>query len=204
MTGLTAWAGMIWQADVKAGDQVFIPAVTGGVGLAAAQYCKNRGATVIGLAGSDEKCRFAVDELGIHACINRKSEDVEQRLGELFPNGIDVYFDLIGGELLIQVSRKLAINARVILCGLMAEYNNAERSPGPPPGNWIGARAIVYGLVVYDYEHRRNEFIEACLPDLKTGKLFQREEINQGIESAARAFCRLMRGENFGKVIVAF
>jgi NADPH-dependent curcumin reductase CurA len=204
MTGLTAWAGMVWQADVKAGDQVFIPAVTGGVGLAAALFCKNRGATVIGLAGSDEKCRFAVEELGIQACINRKSEDVEQRIGELFPNGIDLYFDLIGGELLNQVSRNLALNAKIILCGLMAEYNSAERSPGPPPGSWIGARAVVYGLVVYDFEHRRDEFIQACLPDLKAGKLFQHEEINQGIESAATAFCRLMRGENFGKVLVAF
>ncbi|HMB59556.1 MAG TPA: NADP-dependent oxidoreductase [Xanthomonadales bacterium] len=203
MTGLTAWAAMVWQAAVAEGDGVLIPAVTGGVGTAAAQFCLNRGARVIGIVGGDEKCRFAVDELGIEACINRKEEDVAQRLDELFPSGMDVYFDLIGGELLNQASARLALNARVILCGLMADYNSATRSPGPPPGNWIRSRAIVHGLVVYDFESRRDEFIAACLPDLQAGKLKQREDISQGVKSAPEAFCRLMRGENFGKVIVA-
>ena len=203
MTGLTAWAGMVWQADVSEGDDVLIPAVTGGVGSAAAQFCRNRGARVIGIAGSDEKCHSAVDELGIEACINRKTEDLAARLDELFPNGMDVYFDLVGGELLDRASERLALNARVILCGLMADYNNPTRSPGPPPGNWIRSRATVHGLVVYDFESRRDEFIAACLPDLKSGKLKQREDTSQGIESAPEAFCRLMRGENFGKVIVA-
>ena len=204
MTGLTAWAGMVWQADVSPGDRVFIPAVTGGVGAAAAQFCINRGADVIGLAGSDEKCEFARKQLGVEDCINRKTEDVAQRLDELFPNGVDVYFDLVGGELLSQVSARLAINARVVLCGLIAEYNNPERAAGPPPGFWIRARATVTGLVVYDYEARRQEFIEACLPDLVDGKLKQKEDVANGIESAPAAFCRLMRGENFGKAIVSF
>lgn len=203
MTGLTAWAGMICLAGVGEGDNVLIPAVTGGVGAAAAMLCKNRGANVIGIAGSDEKCGFAIEELGISACINRKTEDVSERLDELFPQGIDVYFDLIGGELLNQASEKLAINARVVLCGLMAEYNNPERAAGPPPGFWIRARATVYGLVVYDFEKRRREFIDASLPDLKAGKLKQREDISEGLASAPAAFSRLMRGENFGKVIVS-
>lgn len=203
MTGLTAWAGMVWLAAAGPGDNVLIPAVTGGVGAAAAMFCKNRGANVIGIAGSDEKCTFALKELGVSACINRKTEDVAARLGELFPQGIDVYFDLIGGELLTQASEKLAINARVVLCGLMAEYNNPERAAGPPPGFWIRARATVYGLVVYDFENRRDEFIDACLPDLKAGKLKQREDVSEGLASAPAAFSRLMRGGNFGKVIVS-
>ena len=204
MTGLTAWAGMIWQAKVGAGDKVLIPAVTGGVGAAAAQFCHNRGAQVIGIAGSAEKCAFAVQELGVSACIDRKRENVAQRLDERFPDGIDIYFDLIGGELLNQASERLALNARVVLCGLMAEYNSPERAGGPPPGFWIRSRAVVTGLVVYDYEHRRDEFIDACLPDLEAGKLKQPEDVSQGIDSAPAAFCRLMRGENFGKVIVEF
>lgn len=202
MTGLTAWAGMVWQAGVKEVDRVLIPAVTGGVGAAAAQFCRNRGATVIGMAGSDEKCRYAIDRLGVEACINRKTEDVAARMDELFPKGIDVFFDLVGGELLVQASERLALNARVILCGLISEYNSATRAAGPPPGYWIRSRATVYGLVVYDFEARRDEFIQACLPDLQAGRLLQPEDLNQGIESAPSAFCRLMRGENFGKVVV--
>jgi NADPH-dependent curcumin reductase CurA len=203
MTGLTAWAGMIWQANVQEGDCVLIPAVTGGVGAAAAQFCRNRGATVIGMAGSDDKCQYARDHLGVEECINRKTEDVPARLSELFPNGIDVFFDLVGGELLVQASERLALNARVVLCGLISEYNNPTRAAGPPPGFWIRSRATVYGLVVYDFEARRDEFVTACLPDLQAGRLIQPEDLNQGIDSAPSAFSRLMRGENFGKVVVA-
>jgi NADPH-dependent curcumin reductase CurA len=204
MTGLTAWAGMVWQAGVSAGDRVLIPAVTGGVGAAAAQFCRNRGAQVFGVAGSPEKCEFARRQLGVVECIDRLSENVAERLDELFPDGIDVYFDLVGGDLLEQASRRLAVHARVVLCGLMAEYNSPERSYGPPPGFWIRARATVTGLVVYDYEQRRGEFIEDCLPDLEAGRLSQLEDVSKGIAAAPAAFCRLMRGENFGKVIVAF
>jgi len=204
MTGLTAWAGMVWQAQVKEGDKVLIPAVTGGVGAAAAQFCHNRRAQVIGIAGSARKCDFALQELGVSACINRKLENISERLDELFPDGIDVYFDLIGGDLLTQASARLALHARLVLCGLMAEYNSPERTGGPPPGYWIRSRAIVTGLVVYDYEDRRQEFIEACLPDLTAGNLLQLEDISEGIASAPAAFCRLMRGENYGKALVAF
>ena len=202
MTGLTAWAGMVWQADVQPGERVLIPAVTGGVGAAAAQFCRNRGATVIGMAGSEEKCRYAVEQLGVQACINRKTDDVPARLAELFPKGINVYFDLVGGELLIQASERLAVNARVVLCGLISEYNSPTRAAGPPPGFWIRSRATVYGLVVYDFESRREEFISACLADLKAGRLQQPEDLNYGLDSAPAAFSRLMRGENFGKVVV--
>lgn len=203
MTGLTAWAGMVWQAGVQVGDRVLIPAVTGGVGAAAAQFCRLRGAAVIGLAGGPEKCRHAVQELGVSACIDRHAEDIPARLSELFPDGIDVYFDLVGGELLTQASERLALHGRVVLCGLMSEYNQAQRAPGPPPGFWIRARAVVTGLVVYDYEDRREEFVRQCLPDLEAGRLRQREDLSHGLDSAPAAFCRLMRGENFGKVIVA-
>lgn len=202
MTGLTAWAGMIWQAGVKAGDQVLIPAVTGGVGAAAAQFCRLQGAQVIGTAGSDEKCRYAEQELGVSACINRHKEDLGQALDKHFDGGIDVFFDLVGGPLLTLASERLALNARVVLAGLISEYNQAERTPGPPPGFWIRARATVYGLVVYDFEPRRDEFLAACLPQLAAGKLFQREDIAPGLAAAPEAFCRLMRGENFGKVVV--
>jgi len=157
---------------------------------------------VIGIAGSDEKCQYAVEQLGYDACINRKKEDLGERLGELCPNGVDIYFDLVGGETLNLVCTKLALNARVLLCGLMEDYNKATRTPGPLPGPIIGARAIIYGLVVYDFEPRRDEFTQACLPYIADGSLAMKEDIGIGIESAPEQFCKLMRGGNLGKTLV--
>ncbi len=203
MTGLTAWAGMIWQAGVGAADRVLIPAVTGAVGSAAAQFCAIRGATVIGIAGSAEKCDYARERLGVAACINRNAEDIGERLSELCPEGVNVYFDLVGGELLQTVCERLALRGRIVLCGLMAEYNRSERSPGPPPGLLIARRASVTGLVVYDYDHRREEYLRECLPLLRAGRIGQREDLSHGLENAPQAFSRLMQGQNFGKTIVA-
>jgi hypothetical protein len=202
MPGLTAYAGMVWQARPKRGDVALIPAAIGGVGATAGQLAKIHGCTVIGIAGSDEKCRYAIERLGYDACINRKSDNVAERLDQLCPKGIDIFFDLVGGALLQTASERLAIGARVILCGLMSEYNNKDRAAGPAPGLWIKARAIVYGLVVYDFETRRNEFIENCQPYINDGRLHCKEDISEGLESAPDAFCRLMRGENVGKSVV--
>lgn len=202
MPGLTAFAGLIWQANVKAGDTVVVPAATGAVGATVGQLAKLRGATVIGIAGSDEKCRYARETLGYEHCLNRKSEDIGTRLNELCPKGVDVFFDLVGGPLLYTVSERLAVGARVILCGLMAEYNQKERIDGPPPGFWIRARATVYGLVVYDFEGRRQAFVDECLPLVESGKLIMLEDVEDGLTQAPAAFCRLMRGENMGKAIV--
>ena len=202
MPGLTAFAGLIWQAKPKAGDTVLIPAATGAVGATAGQLAKNAGCKVIGIAGTDEKCQFAVSELGYDACINRKTESVASRLDELCPDGIDVFFDLVGGETLHLASERLAIGARVILCGLVSEYNNKNRMGGPAPALWIKSRATVYGLVVYDFEPRRQEFIDTCLPLVSSGNLIMREDIAEGIEQAPAAFCKLMRGDNLGKTIV--
>ena len=126
MPGLTAYAGLIWQAQPKRGEVVVIPAATGGVGATAGQLAKQAGCKVVGIVGSEEKRQYAISELGYDECINRNAEVVAERLDELCPDGINIYFDLVGGELLHQVSTRLAIGARVILCGLVAEYNNKE------------------------------------------------------------------------------
>jgi len=202
MPGLTAYAGMVWIANAKAGDTVLIPAATGGVGSTAGQLAKIYGCRVIGIVGSDEKCEYAISELGYDACINRKTDNLAERLDELCPDGIDIYFDLVGGETLNLVCTRLALNARVILCGLMEDYNKPTRTPGPLPGPIIGARATLTGLVVYDWEPRRDEFIQACLPYIADGRLKMREDMSMGIESAPEAFSRLMRGENQGKAMV--
>ncbi|QBY04592.1 NADP-dependent oxidoreductase [Thalassotalea sp. HSM 43] len=202
MPGLTAYAGLMWQAQPKPGDVVVVPAAIGGVGATVGQLAKANGCTVIGIAGSDEKCQIAVDKLGYHHCINRKTEDVAAQLDKLCPNGIDIYFDLVGGDMLHTASHRLAIGARVILCGLIAEYNQTERSFGPEPAYWIKARATVHGLVVYDFEPRRQEFIDACMPLIESGQLHMLEDISEGIDAAPEAFAKLMRGENVGKTLV--
>ncbi len=202
MPGLTAYAGLIWIAKPKANDVVLIPAATGAVGSTAGQLAKLHGCRVIGIAGSDEKCAHAINNLGYDACINRKTEDLAERLNELCPDGVDIYFDLVGGETLNTVCNKLALNARVILCGLMEDYNKPTRTPGPMPGPIIGARATLTGLVVYDWEPRRDEFITDCLSHIGSGKLTMQEDIAHGINNAPAAFCRLMNGENRGKALV--
>ncbi len=202
MPGLTAYAGLIWQAQPKAGDVVVIPAATGGVGSVAGQLAKIYGCRVIGIAGGKDKCEKAVNELGYDACIDRKNEDVAEQLDRLCPDGVNIYFDLVGGELLNTVSKRLAIGARVVLCGIMSDLNNSDRACGPYPAVWIQARATVYGLVVYDFDSRRNEFIEACLPYIEAGTLKPSVDTYQGLATAPDAFCKLMRGENNGKVII--
>lgn len=202
MPGLTAWAGLSCLAQIKAGDTVLIPAATGAVGSVAGQLAKDAGCRVVGIAGSNEKCRLAVEKLGYDHCINRRSEDVPAALDKHCSEGIDVYFDLVGGELLTQASERLAAGGRVLLCGLMADYNGESRTAGPPPGYWIRARAIVYGLVVYDFEHRREEFLDLAYRLFREGKLISNEDVSFGLAAAPEAFCRLMRGENNGKALV--
>ena len=202
MPGLTAYAGLHWLAEVKEGDVVVVPAATGAVGSVAGQLAKLHGCKVVGIAGSDDKCRYAIEKLGYDACINRKIDNVAEKLDEHCSKGVDIYFDLVGGETLNLVCTKLALGARVILCGLMADYNSRTPTSGPLPGPLIGARATVKGLVVYDFEDRRDEFIQACLPYINDGRISMQEDMSIGIESAPEAFCRLMRGENQGKAIV--
>lgn len=202
MPGLTAWAGLHCLAKPLSGETVVISAATGGVGAVAGQLAQARACTVIGIAGSDEKCRQATQSLGYDHCLNRTTQALGDALRALCPQGIHVYFDLVGGPLLSTASGQLAIGGRVLLCGLMADYNGRERLAGPPPGLWIRARATVFGLVVYDFEARRDEFLAQALELYHAGKLRPWEEISEGLESAPRAFARLMRGENHGKVVV--
>jgi NADPH-dependent curcumin reductase CurA len=202
MPGLTAWAGLYEQAKPKAGETVVIPAATGAVGAVAGQLARELGCRVIGIAGSEEKCKLATETLGYDACINRREDDLAEALTRHCPQGIDVYFDLVGGEMLNTASKQLALGARVILCGLMADYNSDKGTPAPALGLWIKARAVLYGLVVYDFEAQRQEFLDLAIPLIRAGRIAMREDIAEGIEAAPAAFCRLMRGENVGKALV--
>ena len=203
MPGLTAWAA-VRQAGVASGETVVVPATTGPVGSVAAGLCRRRGARVVGVVGTDEKVAYATDTLTLGGLINRRTEDVGDRLDALCPGGVDVYLDLVGGPVAEAAVARLAVGARVVLIGLMADYN---RPPGADPtalnpAHLIRARATASGFVVYDHEDQRPAFLREVAPLVRSGAVPFKEEVVDGLDAAPDAFCRLMRGETFGKVVV--
>ena len=202
MPGLTAYAGMTRLAGLKAGDTVVVSAASGPVGSMVGQIAKRKGCRVVGIAGSGQKCRWTVDQAGFDDCVNYKAEALRDGLGRACPDGIDVYFDNVGGDTLQACMERLALGARVILCGLIAQYNTNELPPGPNPAFTIKARATVRGLVVYDHEDLRPEFEQQVSQWLRQGEISYLEDMVEGLQAAPGLFCRLMRGENFGKAVV--
>ncbi len=202
MPGLTAYAGLIDLGEPKAGDVLVISAATGGVGSMVGQIGKIKGCRVVGIAGSAEKCKWAVENANFDACLNYREDDLPSALDKACPEGIDIYFDNVGGDILETVMEKLSMGARVILCGLMAQYNQDERLPGTNPANIIRSQATVRGMVVYDHFHKQKDFVEDVLKWLDDGLITYREDVTEGIENAPESFCRLMKGQNFGKTII--
>jgi NADPH-dependent curcumin reductase CurA len=201
MPGLTAYAAMHQIANVKAGDTVLIPAAIGGVGAMAGQLAKLAGATTIGITSSEEKCALA-KELGYTHALNRNSETLADDLSAVAPEGISIYLDLAGDPILTIAAQQLSLGGHVILCGLIQDYNGNHKTMGPPPGLWIGKRATVSGLVVYDYEHLRSTFESAYTALYEQGILKPSEHVFEGLESAPEAFCRMMLGQTLGKVVI--
>ena len=202
MPGLTAYAGVTRLAEPQKGDTLVVSAASGPVGATVAQVGKIHGCRTVGIAGSEEKCRWSVTEAGLDACINYKQEDVREALAKHCPDGINIYFDNVGGDILQAVMEQLAIGARVVLCGLIVQYNSDETPSGPNPGLLIRARAAMRGLVVYDHEDLREQFVQDCKQWIEDGQLHYQEDISEGLEQAPAAFVRLMQGRNFGKMIV--
>jgi NADPH-dependent curcumin reductase CurA len=202
MPGLTAWAGITQLAKVQAGDTVLISAALGPVGSTAGQIAKALGARVIGIAGGARKCQLVIEQFQFDACIDYKATDFVEQLKLACPQRVNVYFDNVGGAVLAAALDHLALGARVVLCGLMDQYNQQQRPAGPNLAPVIGARAHLMGLVVYDYYTRWNDFFEHMLPLLQAKRLHWLEDISEGLAQAPAAFCRLMRGENLGKALV--
>ncbi|MCP5360835.1 MAG: NADP-dependent oxidoreductase [Sinobacteraceae bacterium] len=202
--GMTAYFGLLDVAQVQPGEIVLVSAASGPVGSMVGQIAKLRGARAIGLAGSKEKCDWVRKVARFEACIDYRSEDVDARLRSLAPDGVHVFFDNTGGTLqqIVIGRRHLARGARVVLCGLVAQYNLDEAPPGPNLGTLMASRAKILPLIVYDYEHRRSEFLREALAWHGEGRLVFKEDIVEGLQNAAAHFCRLMRGENFGKSLV--
>ncbi|MCS6948797.1 MAG: NADP-dependent oxidoreductase [Steroidobacteraceae bacterium] len=202
MPGLTGWAGTVVLGEPKPGETFVVSACTGPVGCTAGQVARHMGAQVVGIAGSDEKCAFAVRELGFAACVNYRRPDWVESLRAACPRGIHVYFDNVGGETLQAVIQQLALGARVVLCGMIGAYSMDTPPPGPWLGPVVGARATLKGLVVYDHLQRMAEMTRVISGWIQAGQFHYREDITEGLAAAPEAFCRLMRGGNFGKALV--
>lgn len=202
MTGLTAWAGLN-LVDVKAGDRVLISAAAGAVGSIAGQLSKLRGCRVIGSAGSPEKVTMLVRELGFDAAFNYKDGDLPGQLKAAAPDGIDVYFDNVGGEQLEVAISAMRLNGRIIACGAIGGYN--DETPASGPRNlalFIGKRLTMKGFIVGDWFDRMPEFVKEMKVHLAGGGLVMKETVVQGIERAPHAFVDLLRGGNIGKMVV--
>ena len=201
MPGLTAWAGLNRLADARAGDTLVVSAASGPVGATVGQLAKIKGCRVIGIAGGPEKCAWVTGVAGFDACIDYRDEDLRQALDRLCPEGVDVYFDNVGGDTLLALLERLALGARVVLCGLMAQYNGAAPT-AINPALLIRARATLRGLVVYDHWDALEQMLSEMKAHYLAGRLQFREDIAEGLQSAPAAFVRLMQGRNQGKALV--
>lgn len=202
MPGLTAWASMIRLAAVQPGQSVLVSAASGPVGSMVGQIARQRGARAFGIAGSAEKCAFVIDELGFEHCIDYRNADVPTELARIAPDGFDIYHDNVGGQMLTDALRALRPYGTVILCGLISQYNDTEKGRGFDLAPAIIKRAVMKGLVVYDYEESRAKFMDLVAPWLSAGKIAYREDRVSGIENTGAHFARLMSGRNFGKALV--
>ncbi len=204
MPGYTAYHGMIRMGQPKEGETVFVSAATGAVGQLAGQLAKLRGARVVGCAGDDAKCEWAVKELGYDACFNhRRESDYGAVLDKLCPKGIDVDFENVGGAIMHAVFARMNNFGRMIFCGAISEYQDATPKPGPEKMFAIVQKRLrIEGFIVSDHIAGMGEFVSEVGGLLKAGKIRHRETVVDGLDKAPAAFMGLLKGENFGKLIV--
>jgi NADPH-dependent curcumin reductase CurA len=202
MPGLTAYASVVKLADVKPGQKVLVSAATGPVGSMVGQLARQLGAEPYGIAGSEQKCAYAINELGFIDCVNYKDSDYPQSLSRSFAEGFDFYHDNVGGQMLTDAFGALRNYGTVVLCGLISQYNTTDEGQGFNIAPAIIKRAVVKGLVVYDYEGDRQEFLDLAAPWVQDGAIKYKEDRAVGIENVGAHFERLMSGQNFGKSLV--
>jgi NADPH-dependent curcumin reductase len=204
MPGMTAYFGTVDIGHPAEGEAVVVSGAAGAVGGLVGQIAKIKGARAVGIAGGGEKCRHVVSELGFDACIDYKAEDVEAGLGEHCPDGIDVYFDNVGGAILDAALAHLRRYARVVICGAISQYNTTDTIAGP--ANYLSLlvkHASMTGFVVTDYLDRYAEGAREMAQWLGEGKLTSREDVAEGLESFPSVLLRLFTGENTGKLVLA-
>jgi NADPH-dependent curcumin reductase CurA len=202
-TGLTAYFGMLDIGRPRPGETVLVSGAAGATGSVAGQIARIQGARVVGLAGTAEKCAWLIDELGFAEAINYRSGDVPARLREACPNGIDVYFDNVGGSLLELVLERIRMKARIVLCGAISQYSDEEPSPGPRNlMQLVIQRSRMEGFLVFDYLERYPEAAAQLSHWVRAGDLHYRVEVMEGLEAAPRALQALFTGGNTGKLLV--
>ncbi|MEH2920600.1 NADP-dependent oxidoreductase [Samsonia erythrinae] len=208
MPGFTAYMGLMDIGQPKAGETLVVAAATGPVGATVGQLGKLKGCRVIGVAGGAEKCRYAVEALGFDVCLDHHADDFAEQLQQTCPQGIDIYFENVGGKVFDAVLPLLNTSARVPLCGLVSSYNATGLPDGPDRlpllmGTLLKKRIRLQGFIIFDdYGHRFDEFWQAVSPWVAAGKIKYREEIVDGLENAPEAFIGLLQGRNFGKLVV--
>ena len=203
MPGMTAYFGFIEVGKPQEGDVVLVSGAAGAVGSVVGQIAKIKGCRVVGIAGTDEKCKYLIDELGFDDAINYKKENIRAGVNRTCPKGIDIYFDNVGGEILDVALAKLRRSARIVICGAISQYNNRETVQGP--SNYLSLlinRASMTGIVVMDWAHRFREGAAQLGLWMAEGKLKSREDIYEGIENFYDTFLRLFSGEKMGKLVL--
>ena len=202
-TGLTAYVGLLDIGKPKPGETVFVSAAAGAVGSIAGQIARIKGCRVVGSAGSREKVNFLVNELGFDAAINYREGNLDQALAAHCPNGIDVYFDNVGGDHLQAALGLMNAFGRISACGMISQYNNAQPVPGPNNlTNIVRNRLLVQGFIISDHLDRRAAFLADMSAWIREGEIKHRETVVEGLENAPRAFLGLLQGENTGKMLV--
>src|SRR3954470_6706562 len=192
VTGITAYFGLLEIGRPKAGETVVVSGAAGATGSIVGQIAKIQGCRAIGIAGGAEKCRWLVDEYGFDAAIDYKGEDVRKRLKELCPNGVDVFFDNVGGDILDAALARLAMRGRVVLCGAIARYNDTAQAPGPKNYvNLLSQRGRMEGFIVLDYFPRAAEATAAISRWMKEGRFKDRVDVQEGLENAPATLARL-------------
>jgi hypothetical protein len=202
MPGMTAYVGLLDIGRPKPGETVVVSAASGAVGSVVGQIAKSKGCRAVGVAGSADKCDYVVKELGFDACVNYRTQDVFAALKDACPQGIDVYFDNVGGAVLAAVLRLLNQNARIPLCGLVSQYNATEPPPGPNLAPILVNRALIKGFIVSDHIDRLEAFLGDGAAWVREGRIRYREDIVEGLEAAPRGLIGLLEGKNFGKLLV--
>ncbi len=205
ISGLTAYFGLLDVGRLEPGQTVAVSGAAGSVGSVAGQIARIKGCRAIGIAGGPDKCRWLVEELGFDAAIDYKAGDLRSQLNASAPDGVDVFFDNVGGEVLDQVLLRLARGARVVICGAVSQYNATEAPRGP--ANYMQllvARASMTGFVIFDYADRYAEGVTQLAQWLGGGQLQSREDVVQGdVDQFPDVLLRLFHGENTGKLILA-
>lgn len=208
MPGFTAYMGLLDIGQPQPGETVVVAAASGAVGSVVGQIARLKGCHVVGIAGGSEKCRYVVDELGFDACVDHRAERFPQQLEVACRQGIDVYFESVGGAVFDAVLPLLNARARVPLCGLIAQYNDTALPAGPDRlgllmRTVLTKRIRMQGFIIFDdYGPRFGEFIEAMSPWVRDGRIKFREDIVEGLENAPQAFIGMLEGHNFGKLVV--